>query len=420
MRTGPEAPSAGVVWVDADALEVVGGGADVAAAQRAADARRARIAVSGLRWARRARPPAAEAGSRVRKVAPGNLPPLRLVAHAHARLVGHVIAHAVVVLSKHVHLTDARDVDGGESRFVLPLSATDALPLLTDVGHGGGGAAAAREEPRERLERLGVAVGRPALGLAVGGALQRAHLDQRRRGVEICGRVLLAAGDAVDRVGGRARAADDRVELRVRRRSRRGEAALRAELEHAHHLGLGQLVKLLRLRAGASVDHLVEVKLLLRALHDALLHRARRDEPVHVHHFLLSDAMDARHCLHVHLRVPVRVEEDAGVRRLAVDAEAASARRHQEDEPLAAFHVEGVDVDGALYSVGAAVEPAVLVADVVEKVFEEVERRGELREENHAVATGEELGQQAREHLKLSGAIDELLFVRLIGRRLNA
>lgn len=85
------------------------------------------------------------------------------------------------------------------------------------------------------------------------------------------------------------------------------------------------------------------------------------------------------------LRVPVRVEEDARVGGLAVDAESARTRRHEEDELGGAQHVEGVDVHRALHAVGRAVEPAVLVVLMREEVFEQVERRGELREANIVV-----------------------------------
>ena len=66
----------------------------------------------------------------------------------------------------------------------------------------------------------------------------------------------------------------------------------------------------------------------------------------------LADPVHARHRLQVDLRVSVRVEHDAGVRRLAVDAQPARARRHEEDEPARARHVERVDVYRLLNAVG--------------------------------------------------------------------
>ena len=72
------------------------------------------------------------------------------------------------------------------------------------------------------------------------------------------------------------------------------------------------LARRARLRALVrAVDHLVEVELLLGALHDALLDRAARHQPVQVHHLGLTDAVHTRHRLQIDLRVPVRVEENA-------------------------------------------------------------------------------------------------------------
>ena len=139
-----------------------------------------------------------------------------------------------------------------------------------------------------------------------------------------------------------------------------------------------------------------------------------------MHHLGLPDAMHARHRLQVDLRVPVGVEEDARVGGLAVDAEAARARRHEEAEPAAAHHVEGVDVDRALHAVCGAVEAAVLVLAVVEEVFEQVQRRGELREEDDAVAGAVELVEEPVEQLELARAVDELLGVGVLAVGLDA
>ena len=60
------------------------------------------------------------------------------------------------------------------------------------------------------------------------------------------------------------------------------------------------------------------------------------------------------HRLQVLLRVPVAVEEDARVGGLQVDAEAARARRHEEEEDLGAGRVEGLQVDHSLHPVRRA------------------------------------------------------------------
>ena len=78
--------------------------------------------------------------------------------------------------------------------------------------------------------------------------------------------------------------------------------------------------------------------------------------------FGLADAMDARHGLQVGLGVPVRIEEDARVRRLEVDAQASRSRRHEEEEDRTIGSVERLDVDRALDSIGTTVQSRELVA----------------------------------------------------------
>jgi hypothetical protein len=91
--------------------------------------------------------------------------------------------------------------------------------------------------------------------------------------------------------------------------------------------------------------------------------------------------------LQVGVRVPVRVEDDARVGGDKVDAEAARARREEED-------VDGgvrVEVLHRLHAVDGrdgAVEPAVLVASPREVVLEDVEHARHLREDQHLPSGG--------------------------------
>ena len=101
--------------------------------------------------------------------------------------------------------------------------------------------------------------------------------------VERRGRVRCARLEATNgRVVFGPRAVNDRVELGICRRAIALplEAARRSELEHAHHLAIGEFIHRLRLCGRAAVDHPIEVELLLRALHDALLDGPFRDEAV--------------------------------------------------------------------------------------------------------------------------------------------
>ena len=78
------------------------------------------------------------------------------------------------------------------------------------------------------------------------------------------------------------------------------------------------------------------------------LARPAGQESVDVDRVLLPDPVRARHRLEVVLRVPVRVEDDDGVGRREVDAEAAGAGGEQEDEVA---RIRGVEVVHRLFLV---------------------------------------------------------------------
>ena len=85
-----------------------------------------------------------------------------------------------------------------------------------------------------------------------------------------------------------------------------GDALQDEPLQHLLALrGVGRLVE------AACLDDLgLLVELLVGRREDLLLYRRRRHQPQHAHLVLLADAVGARHRLQVHLRVPVRIEED--------------------------------------------------------------------------------------------------------------
>ena len=106
--------------------------------------------------------------------------------------------------------------------------------------------------------------------------------------------------------------------------------------------------------------------------------------------------------LHVVLRVPVGVEDDDGVGRREVDPHAARARREDEDERVRVLVGEAVDRLLPLCAGHGAVEPLEAPALCIEDVGHEVEHLGELREDEDAVAVGLELGQQLAQQDELA------------------
>ena len=208
--------------------------------------------------------------------------------------------------------------DAAERFLLLPLSVVDT-PVLRQLEHRGGFLEDVRVRALPRLERA-----------------RRGARGGRRRGGRRCGargaRARARARPLVAR-----RAVDDCVDLGVGDVAvlgidvaTRGENPVHSEGEHLHDLLRPERLHLVGGRRAVAVDHLVEEELLLRALNDAHLHGAPRNEAVDVHNLRLADPVDARHCLHVHLRVPVRIEQDHGVRRLEVDPHPSGARRHDE------------------------------------------------------------------------------------------
>ena len=252
------------------------------------------------------------------------------------------VVEAVVVGREHGH----------ELRAVAAARGLDHLHALLPVARALGDEVPPRR--RDVLGRLRRGVdARPE---------ERARVHGLRRGVEGLGVVLGAAHEVPDDVVGAARPVDDRVEVRVRRlRVVAGlEDGARAELDHAQHLAAAQLVHVVvaLLAAAVAVDDVGQVELLLRPLEHALLGRARGAEPVDVDRLRLAEPVHARHGLEVRLRVPVRVVEHARVRGLQVDAQAARARRHEEDEERARRLVERAHVDDAAHAVRRAREAA--------------------------------------------------------------
>tara|TARA_B100000768_G_C11156957_1_gene322813 strand:- start:56 stop:430 length:375 start_codon:yes stop_codon:yes gene_type:complete len=117
---------------------------------------------------------------------------------------------------------------------------------------------------------------------------------------------------------------------------------------------------------------------------------------------LLPDAVRARHRLQVHLRVPVRVEEDDRVGALQVEAEAAGARGEHEYEVGRVGRVELRQQVAAVVTLGVAIEPQVAVPHHLAVLLEQVHELHHLREDEHPVPQRLELGQDAVEQLELA------------------
>jgi len=91
------------------------------------------------------------------------------------------------------------------------------------------------------------------------------------------------------------------------------------------HVAAVQVVKT------ALDEQFVEVHLEARLLQNRLLDRRVRDETKHNHLLLLADPVRPVLRLQVHLRIPVRVEENDRVRSLQIESQSSRARAEQEN-----------------------------------------------------------------------------------------
>lgn len=120
------------------------------------------------------------------------------------------------------------------------------------------------------------------------------------------------------------------------------------------------------------------------------VHRADGEQAVDEARLGLPVAVDARHRLPVRRRVPVAVEQHEPVRAGQVEPDAARARAQQEDEGVvgvvARRAVELAHELRARILLRLAVEAQRGEVVLVAVALEQVERRGEVGHDNHAVA----------------------------------
>lgn len=161
-----------------------------------------------------------------------------------------------------------------------------------------------------------------------------------------------------------------------------------------------------------------------------------------MHRLGLADAVRARNGLEVDLRVVVALEHDDGRRRREVDAEAAGARRDEEDLECRFLALEEADVEGATRARRLAVEAGVcrceewgpgqldvliphlepgagkrgrgrtLVRAQGHVVLEDVEHAGERAEDEDALALGQDVAEDLVERDELRRGADDVLVDR--------
>jgi hypothetical protein len=138
------------------------------------------------------------------------------------------------------------------------------------------------------------------------------------------------------------------------------------------------------------VDHAVgDVELELLQTHNLLLQGAARDQTIHIHRLLLTDAVSAVHGLQIFHGVPVVLHEDHRVRCLQIEAQSSHSggEQHAIDRDVV---VEACHQLCALIGGHGAVESHVGDGGHVrleEVLFDNIEHGLHLTEDEHAMLT---------------------------------
>mmetsp|Transcript_8835 Transcript_8835/g.30371 ORF Transcript_8835/g.30371 Transcript_8835/m.30371 type:complete len:382 (+) Transcript_8835:666-1811(+) len=155
-------------------------------------------------------------------------------------------------------------------------------------------------------------------------------------------------------------------------------------------------------------DEALELELGLGLGQHVLLHRVGRDQPEHQHGLGLANPVAPVHGLQVLLRVPVRVVDHHGIRRREVDAQTPGSRREQKVVEVGVL-VERVNGIPPVRQAHTPVDPASLLAHVLQVDLEQVQHLGHLREDEDLVAVLVELGEEPVQELHLPTLLDELV-----------
>mmetsp|Transcript_9937 Transcript_9937/g.30938 ORF Transcript_9937/g.30938 Transcript_9937/m.30938 type:complete len:364 (+) Transcript_9937:471-1562(+) len=135
-----------------------------------------------------------------------------------------------------------------------------------------------------------------------------------------------------------------------------------------------------------------------------------RHEADDKHRPLLANAVCAVHGLGVHLRVPVRVEEDDGVGNLQVKAQAPCPGCKQQDSELR-LHAE--DVHGLPPPAASHAAVNALVAQLVprKKLLQQVQRGRHLCKDEDLVAKAAQPREHPVQELELAGCTNQVLLL---------
>lgn len=106
--------------------------------------------------------------------------------------------------------------------------------------------------------------------------------------------------------------------------------------------------------------------------------------------------------LQIHLRVPIRIEDDDCVCCLKVQTQPSSPSAEQKDVELTVWLVEELHPLLSIFCLCRTIKPKVPDTSVLEIRLHDVHEMSHLREDEHAMPKAFEFGQNAIDELKLA------------------
>jgi hypothetical protein len=135
------------------------------------------------------------------------------------------------------------------------------------------------------------------------------------------------------------------------------------------------------------------------------------DQPQNDDLLLLPDTMDSVLSLQVHLRVPIRVEDDHCVCSLQVEAQTTCSGAQKKDIVLTVGLIEEFHAFLAVFRLGGAIEAEMADSLVLEVSLHDIHQMSHLREDQEAVSKATQFGQDAVDEFKLARRADDPLMV---------
>ena len=158
-------------------------------------------------------------------------------------------------------------------------------------------------------------------------------------------------------------------------------------------------------------DQVINLKLPGSTLDNFFFHRFFCDEPINNDFPFLADTVRPVDGLQVHLRIPIRIENDDDVGLMEVDANTAGPRREYEDLLLALGILEVINAEVALVRRRLPVDSTIPIASNPQHVVKNVHELRHLAEDEYLAVFADQLRDQVVEDFELHRGVDNVVSI---------